>query len=32
MEKIVSILEGGNDLNALKKSTEAHVGALLEFN
>ncbi len=30
--KIVSILEGGYDLNALKKSTEAHVKALLEFN
>ena len=29
---IVSILEGGYDLNALKESTEAHVGALLEFN
>jgi acetoin utilization deacetylase AcuC-like enzyme len=30
--KIVSILEGGYDLNALKESTEAHVNALLEFN
>ena len=30
--KIVSILEGGYDLNALKESTEAHVSALLEFN
>ena len=30
--KIVSILEGGYDLNALKESTEAHVGALLEFD
>ena len=30
--KIVSILEGGYDLNALKESTEEHVGALLEFN
>ena len=30
--KIISILEGGYDLNALKESTEAHVGALLEFN
>ena len=30
--KIVSILEGGYDLNALKESTEAHVGTLLEFN
>jgi len=30
--KVVSILEGGYDLNALKESTEAHVKALLEFN
>ena len=30
--KIVSILEGGYDLNAFKESIEAHVGALLEFN
>ena len=30
--KIVSILEGGYDLNALKESTEAHVKALLEFD
>ena len=30
--KVVSILEGGYDLNALKESTEMHVGALLEFN
>ena len=30
--KIVSILEGGYDLNALKESTEEHVGALLEFD
>jgi acetoin utilization deacetylase AcuC-like enzyme len=30
--KVVSILEGGYDLNALKKSTEKHVNALLEFN
>ncbi|MDA8918325.1 histone deacetylase family protein [Candidatus Pelagibacter sp.] len=30
--KIVSILEGGYDLNALKESTEMHVNALLEFN
>ena len=30
--KIVSILEGGYDLNALKESTEEYVGALLEFN
>ena len=29
---IVSILEGGYDLNALKESTEMHVKALLEFN
>ena len=28
--KVVSILEGGYDLNALKESTEAHVNALLE--
>ena len=30
--KVVSILEGGYDLNALKESSEAHVNALLEFN
>ena len=30
--KIVSILEGGYDLNALKESTAMHVKALLEFN
>ena len=30
--KVVSILEGGYDLNALQKSTEMHVSALLEFN
>ena len=30
--KVVSILEGGYDLNALKKSTEMHVNALLEYN
>ncbi|MDB4846511.1 histone deacetylase family protein [Candidatus Pelagibacter sp.] len=30
--KVVSILEGGYDLNALKESTEMHVSALLEFN
>ena len=30
--KVVSILEGGYDLNALQKSTEMHVNALLEFN
>ena len=30
--KVVSILEGGYDLNALKESTEMHVNALLEFD
>ena len=30
--KVVSILEGGYDLNALSKSTEQHVKALLEFS
>jgi acetoin utilization deacetylase AcuC-like enzyme len=30
--KIVSILEGGYDLNALQESTTMHVKALLEFN
>ncbi|MDC0632746.1 histone deacetylase family protein [Candidatus Pelagibacter ubique] len=30
--KIVSILEGGYDLQALQESTEMHVKALLEFN
>ena len=30
--KVVSILEGGYDLNALQESTEMHVNALLEFN
>ena len=30
--KIVSILEGGYDLNALKESTAMHIKALLEFN
>ncbi len=30
--KVVSILEGGYDLNALKESTEHHIGALLEFS
>jgi len=30
--KVVSILEGGYDLNALQTSTEMHVKALLEFN
>ena len=30
--KVVSILEGGYDLNALQESTEKHVDALIEFN
>ena len=30
--KVVSILEGGYDINALRESTEMHVRALLEFN
>jgi len=30
--KVVSILEGGYDLNALQESAEMHVRALLEFN
>ena len=30
--KVVSILEGGYDLNALRDSTKRHVDALLEFN
>ncbi|MDB4081373.1 histone deacetylase family protein [Candidatus Pelagibacter sp.] len=30
--KVVSILEGGYDLNALKESSAMHVNALLEFN
>ena len=30
--KVVSILEGGYDLNALQESTEMHVKALVEFN
>ena len=30
--KVVSILEGGYNLNALQESTEMHVNALLEFN
>ena len=30
--KIVSILEGGYDLDALKESAEMHVNALLEYN
>ncbi len=29
--KVVSILEGGYDLNALAESVEQHVKALLEF-
>jgi acetoin utilization deacetylase AcuC-like enzyme len=29
---VVSILEGGYDLNALQESSEMHVKALLEFN
>ena len=29
--KVVSILEGGYDLNALKESAEMHINALLEF-
>ena len=29
---VVSILEGGYDLNALQESTEKHVDALIEFN
>ena len=29
---VVSILEGGYDLNALKESTEMHINALLEDN
>jgi acetoin utilization deacetylase AcuC-like enzyme len=29
---VVSILEGGYDLNALKESTEMHLNALLEHN
>ena len=32
IKKVVSILEGGYDLNALKESTEYHVKALLEVN
>ena len=31
-KKIVSILEGGYDLNALAESANEHVDALLEFN
>ena len=30
--KVVSILEGGYDLQALQDSTKRHVDALLEFN
>ena len=30
--KVVSILEGGYDLNALQESTEMHISSLLEFN
>ena len=30
--KVVSILEGGYDLKALKESTQRHVDALIEFN
>ena len=30
--KVVSILEGGYDLNALSESANEHVNALLEFN
>ena len=30
--KVVSILEGGYDLKALRDSTKRHVDALLEFN
>ena len=30
--KVVSILEGGYDLQALQESTERHVDALIEFN
>ena len=30
--KVISILEGGYDLNALQESTEMHVRALVEFN
>ena len=30
--RVVSILEGGYDLNALQESTEMHVSALVEFN
>ena len=30
--KVVSILEGGYDLNALADSANEHVNALIEFN
>ena len=30
--KVVSILEGGYDLNALAESANEHVNALVEFN
>jgi acetoin utilization deacetylase AcuC-like enzyme len=30
--KVVSILEGGYDLNALAESANEHVNAMLEFN
>ena len=30
--KVISILEGGYDLNALAESANEHVNALLEFN
>ncbi len=30
--KVVSILEGGYDLNALAESANEHVNALIEFN
>ena len=30
--KVVSILEGGYDLNALSESANEHVNALVEFN
>ena len=30
--KVVSILEGGYDLQALQDSTKSHVDALIEFN
>ena len=30
--KVISILEGGYDLNALSESANEHVNALVEFN